>query len=733
MNEHESHLETSVKQPVEFNGRSFTISALSLSPEGFEFRTRESIRRRPDYYLTRQKGISEEDTPGLLGDKQRTRLQSAVKREIGFQGAGDFLKAKGAWQEAKRELSEAKNNNADPETIDRLTEKVSATWEERRKFAESPDRERYVRGMPGKIGIRNLQQEGNILAADAKFVSYPVYNEFSSPQNSREVLDWSSLVGTAMIVRSADGRIVVQHRAIEKRRLHEEKMTRGNASYTDIPGASVAGLVDVSLKSPDRIKGTPDPVDTDSVKAGILKEAGEELGLGADDLEKVRIVGIAHDNVKIHDEILLLADSKLTSEQIRETSRTSNRNKNLGDADFEEKFVDIEATPEAIQVLLTQVRCPLPPTHAAALVAAGYSLVLQDHGIEAADSWKAQLEQGVQENYREMDEMVKAYFDKHPETLTQVPERFWGKNVPVRNLHGYTPAYGPEEQGLPSFEDEMVRTALIPETRRHVENAYLFDVDGVLSDPREKRVTEEGIYTRVIERLQRGEPVGLNTGRSTEWMEERIIRPLLEKLQDKSVLANFVAIGEKGGTWITFDEKGNMYHGRAQAISVPQDLNERVRQLVEEKYGDSMFFDATKETMISIEMKDGYKVEEFAKRQAELEGELAQILAETGQENTYKIDPTTIATDIESPHVGKALGADRFLQFLKDQDIKPARFIAFGDSRSDLEMADELERKQKSVEFVYVGDRAKLGNPQKGYPIEYIEGFSQGTLAYLLR
>lgn len=400
---------------------------------------------------------------------------------------------------------------------------------------------------------------------------------------------------------------------------------------------------------------------------------------------------------------------------------------------FEEKFVDIEATPQAVETLLTQVHCPLPPTHAAALVAAGYSLVLQEQGLQAADEWKKRLEQGVSENYQTMNHMVASFYDKHPKALLQVPERFWGKNVPARTTHGYTPAYGPEEQGLPSFEDEMVRTGLIPETRTTVDTAYLFDVDGVLSDPREKRVTEEGIYTSVIERLQRGEPVGLNTGRSTEWMEERIIRPILEKIQDKSVLANFVAIGEKGGTWITFDEQGNMHHGRAQAISVPEDLNERARRLVEEKYGDSMFFDATKETMISIEMHDGYDLAEFTRRQAQLTEELVQILSETGQEKIYKVDPTTIATDIESPHVGKALGADRFLQFLTDRDIKPVQFKAFGDSASDLEMADELERKGRQVDFVYVGDRAKLGNVTKDYPIEYVGGFSQGTLEYLNR
>ena len=84
---------------------------------------------------------------------------------------------------------------------------------------------------------------------------------------------------------------------------------------------------------------------------------------------------------------------------------------------------------------------------------------------------------------------------------------------------------------------------------------------------------------------------------------------------------------------------------------------------------------------------------------------MRQILDEFSQD--LKIDPTTIATDIENSHVGKALATERFLQFVKDKDVKPGRFIAIGDSKSDFEMADELQRRGKKVEMVYVGDKEK--------------------------
>jgi len=144
-----------------------------------------------------------------------------------------------------------------------------------------------------------------------------------------------------------------------------------------------------------------------------------------------------------------------------------------------------------------------------------------------------------------------------------------------------------------------------------------------------------------------------------------------------------------------------------------------------------MFFDSTKKTMISVEMHDGYDIARFAEEQARLKVDLSKILAEAGQDRIYNIDPTTIATDVESPHVGKAFGADRFLQFLKDRDIKPMQFKAFGDSASDFEMADELGRRNKPTDFVYVGDKSKLDTVKKDYKVEYVPGFDKGTLEYL--
>jgi hydroxymethylpyrimidine pyrophosphatase-like HAD family hydrolase len=610
-----------------------------------------------------------------------------------------------------------------------------ATREEADRLGLTEQREEYA-SKGKKVGIRNVVTDGNVVRVDAQVVSFPAYSELAKPGNTPEVLNLSRVVGAAMILRTApeqsqaNGRLIIQHRAVSVQRLDAPKMTRGNASYTDIPGASVAGVIDATFDSPDRNPGAPDKIDTESIKNLVFKEAGEELGLGQEHFRRVVIAGMGEDAIKPHDEFLLLGETDLTASEVRETSRISSRNKNLGDADFEEKFVDIEATPEAVETLLTQVRCPLPPTHAAALVAAGYSMELQASGFDAAETWKQRVEDGVGENYRIIDETVAAFYAEYPEALQQIPERFWGAKAPARNPEGYDPAYAPDEQGLPSFEDEMVAKGLLPETRRIVAEAELYDVDGVLTEPLEKQ-PDERLIADLVEKLQQGIPIGLNTGRSTEWVNERVVTQLRDQVGDSRLLANLVLIGEKGGTWTHFDEQGNMLDGKSGTLTVPNELQGRVSAVIAEKYAHIMHIDPTKATMISIEINDGAtNYEAFQTAQASLADELTQILNETGQQATYNVDVTTIATDIENPRVGKDLGAIRFMQWLKDRGIAAERFVTFGDSASDADMALELQRKGQEVSFVYVGPPGKLDGRKMPANVATYPGYNEGIIDY---
>lgn len=258
--------------------------------------------------------------------------------------------------------------------------------------------------------------------------------------------------------------------------------------------------------------------------------------------------------------------------------------------------------------------------------------------------------------------------------------------------------------------------------------AYIFDVDGVLADPKHKKVDEDLLHM-ILDKLKSGEPVALNTGRSIDWVNERIIAPLSEQIEDKNIISRFFVIGEKGGTWMCFDDNCNIKRNKEESFVLSEDLREKVKNLVEAKYSDCAFFDETKETMISVEMKDAFEIPEFSKRQKDINAELKALLEEAI--DGHRIEPSIIATDIQDKRAGKALGTDRFIHFLEERNIHPEKFIAFGDSPSDLDMADELHKQGKQVDFVFVGDQEKLGDVKRDFHIAFMEGFHHGTKRYL--
>ncbi|MDO8269373.1 MAG: hypothetical protein Q7T54_01735 [Candidatus Levybacteria bacterium] len=286
-----------------------------------------------------------------------------------------------------------------------------------------------------------------------------------------------------------------------------------------------------------------------------------------------------------------------------------------------------------------------------------------------------------------------------------------------------------------------------PENDRHADIAFLLDVDGVVTDPTKKQVLEPQIFTDIEANLASGNPVTLNTGRSNEWMIDRVISPLASKVKDKGVLNNFFAVGEKGLTWVSFDSQGKLIKGVFNREGVPVEgydlkvfldaqtashfsaLAGYARALIKEKYSHSTFFDDSKHAMVSTEMIDGFNQPQYAAEQTQFTQELKDILKKLGVEGKFNVDPTTIATDIQMPHVGKHLGAQRVLDWLGRNKIAPKHYVAVGDSASDLEMADELKSQGKSYEFRYVNPgkplEEKLTNGEDKKPKHNLKVSSQ--------
>ncbi len=145
-----------------------------------------------------------------------------------------------------------------------------------------------------------------------------------------------------------------------------------------------------------------------------------------------------------------------------------------------------------------------------------------------------------------------------------------------------------------------------------------------------------------------------------------------------------------------------------------------------------MFYDASKLTMISTEMIDGKQISDFHTNQTQLVERMRKILNDPSYKDlNLRIDPTTIATDIQNAHVGKHLGARRIAEWMKEKGINAKHIITVGDSQSDSEMAEELQD-EYSVEFVFVGDPAKLDKSRLRCPVIFTnQKYSAGALEFL--
>lgn len=277
---------------------------------------------------------------------------------------------------------------------------------------------------------------------------------------------------------------------------------------------------------------------------------------------------------------------------------------------------------------------------------------------------------------------------------------------------------------LVKADAESARTRTVP-------RVWIFDVDGVITNPALKRVTSDGLIEAIARRFEKGEYVALNTGRSAAWMMERVIKQIKDAVDDEADLAKFLAVGEKGGVLVSFED-GKWVYRVDPSISVPEPLKAEVRKLIADEFGDSMFYDGTKQTMISTEMIDGNPIPEYAKEQKVLVSRFERILARPEYRDLgLKVDPTTIATDIQNPRVGKHLGARKVADWLEENAVSAQSILEVGDSQSDTEMAEELQDNYP-VRFIFVGDPSKLDTGRlKDKPTFTSKRFDEGTLEFL--
>lgn len=255
-----------------------------------------------------------------------------------------------------------------------------------------------------------------------------------------------------------------------------------------------------------------------------------------------------------------------------------------------------------------------------------------------------------------------------------------------------------------------------------MKTCWIFDIDGVITDLATKKPNEE-VLSRIVKLLEK-DIVCFNTGRSFAWVQENLVSRLKNITSPTHLLSVFFAF-EQGGGWARF-ENGNIKPEYDNKLLITKESSEAVKNIIGQT--SSMFFDETKQTMISIEMKTGADIKDFAREREKIMPQLEQLVDRINPQ--LKIIPGAIAIDIMNQFEGKNLGVLRLLEFFERENITPEKGICFGDSPADLEMADELFLAKIPVEFVFVGERDI--EPDNLYPIQKtVSKYDLGTLEFL--
>ncbi len=264
----------------------------------------------------------------------------------------------------------------------------------------------------------------------------------------------------------------------------------------------------------------------------------------------------------------------------------------------------------------------------------------------------------------------------------------------------------------------------------------LLDVDGPISSPITRSVSQPGLLEALVTLANSGVPLAFNTGRGDDFLVREVSGPLYAAGMRKDALV--WGIGEKAGTWFRFGEPEHLVVD--QELIVPDQIRQKMRDLAEGEFSDLVFFDDSKRTMVSLEQRVDIANEDFLARREPLDEAIAHIVldagfdlswhgdisaelhalatdpAASGSRTNYRIDSSVLATDVEHSRTGKDIGARRFIDLLLAQGVTPPqRWFTMGDSRSDYKMTDWLHAHGFTASHVDVRPSAQL--PQTDYPV----------------
>lgn len=261
---------------------------------------------------------------------------------------------------------------------------------------------------------------------------------------------------------------------------------------------------------------------------------------------------------------------------------------------------------------------------------------------------------------------------------------------------------------------------------------YVFDIDGVLTNPTTKKIDNPELFVQ-LNQLAHNFPILLNTGRSAQWVIDKIIPHLnIEQLKH-----GFFATCEMGAVSLLITNDGQpqiVINPEVSSQKIPTQLFDTITDMVAQNYNSSMFVDTTKQVIMTVEMHDNYSLDKYELDKEELKNSIEIILKHYHPNIHIRPSSSTIAIDIKPMQLTKGYGAKVIHEWLSKLklDFTNTEVICFGDSLSDIEMCDYYATKKISTKFVYVGtENIDLNKP---YPIiKTDQSHTAGTFEYLTK
>ncbi len=263
-------------------------------------------------------------------------------------------------------------------------------------------------------------------------------------------------------------------------------------------------------------------------------------------------------------------------------------------------------------------------------------------------------------------------------------------------------------------------------------DAYLFDVDGVITDPIKREITKPEIVMQLVNKLNEGDTVGLISGRGLLWLRSRVVKVLENYIDDhpiydKKILDNVFVSGEFGGV-VSVHLNGERKESVNQEFAIPLGLRSLL-EIKAEEFSDYVFVDHEKQTQFTLEATFNKNVNLMDDHGDEIASALGPLIQDLPELEAH-VD--RLAVNIKNKKANKSYSTQQFLNWLKDKAITPQKIYVFGDSPSDIEMGAKLTEQNLPFEFIFAGEENEIDKSSISFPLTITKGHcDEGTLEYL--